>query len=110
MGCLSLAKSQPWLQDYEAPPNSFAEIQNRFEAYWQNRPTKNVKGWKQYRRWEYFWKSRIMPDGSFPSAIQQYEAWKSWKQQQSNRRTSSGLVSNWVSAGPFGRPNNSGAG
>ena len=33
--------------------------------------------YKQFKRWEYFWKHRLMPNGDFPASNMIYDAWQS---------------------------------
>lgn len=74
-----------------------------------------VKVNKQFRRWEWFWEPRQMPDGSFPSSalylnearrqqdrIKSYEAvqaGKEWKELGPVGRTATGLSSSWNGIG-----------
>lgn len=53
---------------------SFAQIKQEAHQYWDERgitvnsPKGERGGLKQYLRWEWFWETRLMPDGSFPPA------------------------------------------
>ncbi len=61
--------AQPWVKDYEQYINSnFYEIQQQFNDYWEDRDhTYKGSGWKQFKRWEWFWEQRVYPTGEFPS-------------------------------------------
>ncbi len=50
----------------QQPNANFFDIQREFNEYWKDREQKKGDGWKAFKRWEYFWESRINPDGSFP--------------------------------------------
>lgn len=50
------------------PSARLEEVQRAFNEYWKNRKLERGKGWKAYKRWEYFQRDRLMPDGTRPSA------------------------------------------
>jgi hypothetical protein len=75
--------SQPWIEIAEskkASPN-FYDIQQAFTEYYDSYATPSrdvfakktgfyedseVPGFFQYKRWEYFWQSRVSPQENFP--------------------------------------------
>lgn len=62
--------SQPWMEnasDAEGKLNFFL-IQQNAEKYWENNPIEKGKGFKPWKRWEYYWQYRVNEDGSFPEA------------------------------------------
>jgi PKD repeat protein len=102
--------SQAW---FKIDPNerrdnryTLPEYQQMFEGYWEgkeielgyyyeNGKKKKAHGWKQFRRWENFWESRVNPDGSFPSRQQIADANRVYRSGKS--RSSQG---NWQNLGP----------
>ncbi|PLW93357.1 MAG: hypothetical protein C0591_14795, partial [Marinilabiliales bacterium] len=87
--------------------NGFFKIQREFNEYWapynvdnngyyvENGVKKKAGGWKQFKRWEWFWENRIDPiTGEFPivSAADIYE--------QQGGAGSRSLDGNWTSLGP----------
>ncbi|MCK5764420.1 MAG: hypothetical protein KAH26_00490, partial [Bacteroidales bacterium] len=93
--------------------NGFFKIQREFNEYWapynvdnngyyvENGVRKKAGGWKQFRRWEWFWENRIDPvSGEFPtlSAAEIY--------QQLGGAATRSSDGNWTSLGP----NSSGGG
>ncbi|MDA7501970.1 hypothetical protein N8482_01725 [Chitinophagales bacterium] len=65
--CLSAtAQSSTWVSKMMSGEHSFLEIQEQFNSDWDGREYERGHGYKQFKRWEYFWKTRLMPDGSFP--------------------------------------------
>ncbi len=86
---------------------TFFEIQKEFNDYWapyhvtngyyiENGIKKKAPGWKQFKRWEYYWENRVNPTtGAFPktTAADIYQKLKN----QRNSRSSAG---NWTSLGP----------
>ncbi|MBX7051164.1 MAG: hypothetical protein K1X54_03920 [Flavobacteriales bacterium] len=51
--------------------NNFFDIQQAAETYFNQHETDegSDNAYIKYKRWEWYWKSRIMPDGSFPDLI-----------------------------------------
>ncbi|MDZ7774377.1 MAG: hypothetical protein U5L09_01565 [Bacteroidales bacterium] len=58
------------MQDPEA---NFYETQKAFELYWEDREVTKGSGWKQFKRWEYFWSKRIDEEGNLPAADKNWE-------------------------------------
>lgn len=55
--------------DSQTIPN-FTLIKNEMNQYFDSYPEGAKKvGFKQYKRWEWFWESRTLPDGSFPDEM-----------------------------------------
>jgi photosystem II stability/assembly factor-like uncharacterized protein len=59
--------AQPWMND---SLKNFYDIQRSFNEYWEGREIEKGKGWKQFKRWEYFWEQRVAPTGEFPNPMQ----------------------------------------
>lgn len=111
--CLLLSASvngQVWVDMMQDDKTNFYDIQREFNSYWENKELEKGKGWKQFRRWEYFMEQRLYPHGdrSIPSrAMSRY--------MQDNLRNSSAPKSastaNWTLLGPSGSiPTGGGAG
>ena len=88
---------------------TFYDIQKAFNDYWEpfhvkdgyykNEKGEEVKalGWKQFRRWEYYWQDRIVKEtGEFPKTSASEELAKYTRE---NPETD-GPVGNWTSLGP----------
>ena len=103
--------SQPWMQYVEPrKENNFFAIQKAFQEYAKVAPSfrtekkfgieKNkIPGFKHYKRWEYFWESRINPDGSFPEVKDYYNEWLKINNSKSQRSATEN--ENWSLVGPF---------
>ncbi|WP_210466820.1 Ig-like domain-containing protein [Rufibacter roseolus] len=64
-------------------PN-FHEVKRAFDTYWKgNVPAGGVvpkgKGYKQFKRWEWFWEPRVGASGVFPSPSVVAEEWEKYK-------------------------------
>jgi photosystem II stability/assembly factor-like uncharacterized protein len=61
---------QPWMHDASREKTSespdFYDIQKAFYRYWTNKEPEKGKGYKPYRRWEYFMEPRVYPSGKLP--------------------------------------------
>lgn len=87
-----------------AGDGSFVKLRNSLQEQYESvGPDGNVKVNKQFRRWEWFWEPRQMPDGSFPTAAhylrearRQHDRIKAFESVQAGRV--------WKELGPVGRP------
>ncbi|MBU2554251.1 MAG: PKD domain-containing protein [Bacteroidetes bacterium] len=90
---------------------SFFEIQKEFNDYWGPKNVVNgyyeengvrikASGWKQFKRWEWYWENRIDPKtGAFPT-IGRAEIFLQLQQANSSRSA----AGNWQSLGPSTSP------
>lgn len=78
--------------------NNYFVIQQQFQDYWRGLTPGKGQGWKQFKRWEYYWRDRILPNGDFPQAnINQVE----WERYLTNHPEALSTTSgNWTSLGP----------
>ncbi len=93
---------------------TFFEIQKAFNDYWEpfhvkggkyiNSQGEEVKapGWKQFKRWEWYWENRINPvTGEFPKT----SAWEELqKYLDKNPNSIKSVSGNWESVGPTSSP------
>lgn len=107
-----MSSPQSWVENFYSSSESknsknFYEIQKQFNEYWKdydldrgyyyvNGEKRKAGGWKQFKRWEWYWESRINREtGSFPNVNmleRQRDFYKNTK--------SSTDESNWVEMGP----------
>lgn len=107
-----IAISQNWMEDFLSPSESkksqnFYEIQKNFNDYWSNYDIKGgyyyidgqkhkAVGWKQYKRWEWYWETRIdRKTGNFPN-VNPLKIQKEFDK-KSNAKAD---LSNWEVMGP----------
>src|SRR4051812_19335865 len=64
--------AQSWAQRMQDPNANFFEVRNAFNAHWQNRPYQRSKGYKVFKRWEWWMEPRVSATGqrSDPSVFQ----------------------------------------
>lgn len=94
-----VGNSQVWVDEFTKPENrNFYKIQEAFNEEWKDRAVEKGKGYKQYKRWENYWETRVFEDGSFPDAGIVQQEWENYNRNQSKSRDA--LTANWTSLGP----------
>lgn len=105
--------SQPWMNQLPVEKSqngtlTFFDIQNAFYSYVNtnqvvngkmmiNGKAEKVPGWKQFKRWEYFWEQRVdASSGAFPK-IHGSEV---MEQYLKNHNSDKSELGNWISVGP----------
>ena len=116
---LPVFAQQPWMNNLPQDKVSngtvtFFEMQKAFYEYWEpfkvnkgryvNSQGVEVKapGWKQFKRWEWYWETRVNAQtGEFPTT----SAWEEMQKFQADNPGSVKSVSgNWTSVGPTASP------
>ena len=121
VGFISInASAQVWLdklpQNKSLDSLTFYDYQEAFNSYWEPYNVKGgyfinsdgdkqkAPGWKIFKRWEYYWESRIdRLTGKFPttSSIDEYKKWLAANSQnRANLRNTRSLNGDWQSLGP----------
>jgi len=95
--------AQPWA---DGVGDNFYSIKNNFYKWSNNKSTVklqksgNVAGYKQFKRWEWFWEQRVYPTGNFPAAGHlQLEKNKYYKTHK-NKSSFQAITPNWTNLGP----------
>ncbi|MEI6021549.1 MAG: hypothetical protein WCR21_10515, partial [Bacteroidota bacterium] len=110
--------AQKWAEMLNDTNANFYDIVKEFDAYWKDRPYERGKGFKAFKRWQWFTEPRVYPSGNMRLASRghAYEEYQKFIKQNPQQRlnhgasVSSGTVANWTALGPFGSPSNTGAG
>lgn len=98
---IQMGFSQPWMENITSDKPTFQEIQTAFNEYWKDRPIEKGKGYKPFKRWEWYWESRLLPNGEFPSpSITWDEFHKYYSQRNQNAQRSVQSTANWTFSGP----------
>ena len=97
--------SQPWMSKISSEKPTFKKIQTTFNGYWKDKPIEKGKGYKPFKRWEWYWESRLLPNGDFPSpsiTLDEFNKYNSeknpWARQNEQRNAQS--TANWTPSGP----------
>ncbi|MEQ8907605.1 MAG: T9SS type A sorting domain-containing protein [Vicingaceae bacterium] len=63
-GFSSALFAQKWVEEMQDPSVNFYQVQKSFEDYWQDKDISKGKGYKQFKRYEYFMEPRVYPSGN----------------------------------------------
>jgi hypothetical protein len=93
---------------------NFYDIVKEFDTYWKERPYERGKGYKAFKRWQWFTEPRVAPSGNMRlasrgHALEEYNKFYNNNHGMSNASASSTLA-NWTPLGPFGSPTGGDAG
>lgn len=95
----------PWekdagLETAKKKPKTFQESQQEFYEYWKDKDS-TVKGcgYKVFKRWEEYWSTRLLEDGTVPSSAKYWEEYE--KMQTSFKSARRFDNASWKSLGPF---------
>lgn len=98
--CGMTLQSQPWMYELARKKSTkefnFFEIQEAFNQYWEGKKIEKGKGYKQFRRWEYFMESRVDSTGWLPYGTIHNELLRLFD----NQEASEGLDVQWNFIGP----------
>jgi len=110
----SIGRSQPWTDSFPKDRVSktnltLKDYQNAFYNYWEpfnvksgyyfeTGEKKKAYGWMPFKRWEWFWESRVNPKTTAFPRTSAYEQFKNYSSQRGVTDNPSG---NWTCMGPF---------
>lgn len=105
--------SQNWVEKKNDPNENFYSIQQEFNTYWSNKTYERGKGYKAFKRWEWYTEPRVYPSGDmrFASKAKAYEEFQNYllqnpafAQRISAQMGTTSASGNWTPIGPFGSP------
>ncbi len=79
------------------------DIQKAYDEYFQTVKTEKKAGWKQFKRWEYFWKKRLSDDGIFPDMNKIHDEITAYDKSQKANTNATQAVE-WTLLGPIKTP------
>ncbi|MFI5203449.1 MAG: PKD domain-containing protein [Flavobacteriales bacterium] len=98
---------QAWVDEMMDPNVNFYTAQQSFNQYWQGKQIEKGKGFKQFKRWEWFMEPRVFPSGvRFAPDLAQRNYDDYLQSLAPQNRSTNG---SWTSLGPVG-PSGSGGG
>lgn len=105
-GLSTRALAQAWVDiDKTTAPKNLYEIKRAFYDYWDGKTPGKGQGWKQFKRMEYFWESRVLPDGNFPNPAGKYnEVMKYNARFADDKKDSPFAGKSWTFLGPDVKP------
>ncbi|MDF2451797.1 MAG: hypothetical protein K0S26_1301 [Bacteroidota bacterium] len=110
--------AQSWVDKMQDSSQNFYTIQQDFNNFWKNKPYERGKGYKAFRRWEWFTEPRVYPSGDLKygsrskafEEFNKYLAQNPGYKQKINSTTATASTGSWTPMGPFGSPINGDAG
>jgi PKD repeat protein len=97
------AVAQPWVSPNAKSYTKLSQHQADFNNYWKGKPmpTKKGSGYKQFKRWENFWETRLMPDGTFPTPQKTWATLQAVNAHKNSNAKLANTATNWTSIGPI---------
>lgn len=92
--------AQEWVRLMQDPSVNFYDAQKSFNEYWAGKDLATAKGWKQFKRWEYFMAPRVYPSGIRPRPDQSAQAFAAYKNANAARFSPQRSNANWTPLGP----------
>lgn len=110
--------AQVWVDKMQDTTQNFYSIQQEFNNYWNNKSYERGKGYKAFRRWEWYTEPRVYPTGDLKygsrskafEEFQKYLNQNPFAAQKINSTNATSSTGNWTPMGPFGSPINGDAG
>ncbi len=98
--------AQTYWEMMQEPGRNFYEIQAAFNAYWKDKDiTEKGRGYKPFKRWEYFVEPRVYPSGDLSLISTTWSNYQEFVRAQASERSSSTMASTtWTAIGPMGPP------
>jgi len=107
---LSAQTNPTWVGMMRDPNANFYEIQDAFNTYWEGKTIEKGKGYKAFKRWEYYMAPRVYPSGDLTLPSQTYRNYRQWEQDLIQAGTPKSTNGSWTIIGPIGKPTGGGAG
>ena len=90
-----------WIEMMQDRDANFYETQRAFNLYWSNREIVRGSGWKPFKRWEHFMKTRVDEFGNKPDLSRNVHIYNELMQLPQNKKGNG----NWEILGPINLPN-----
>ncbi len=100
------AQTDDWRTMMSDRTQNFYDIQRAYNQEMGNRPYEKGLGMKQYKRWEYYWESRVDEQGNFPRPGDVLGEMIAYYQRHNNQKSYLSGSGNWSILGPVPVPNN----
>ncbi len=98
--------SQPWMENLPNENQSkFDKVVSSFNEYFETREPVKGSGWKQFKRYEEFWKERAGESGIVPSAREILNEWNKYNQKKAGSAVLADEA-DWKLWGPVSVPRN----
>lgn len=96
-----------WLDKMQDPEADFRQIQQQFQAYWQNRSDYKGNGYKVFKRWEYIQEMRVQANGKLRPADYVWNEYNRYMNEyEANNSMNKSASGTWSLVGPNSYPTN----
>ena len=95
-----------WVEMMQDTKADFQATVNAFNKYWENRKIEKGSGWKPFKRWESFTRSRLDENGRKPAPDHVLNEYFKVNKGKNLEKTSSTSNANWQEIGPTYLPAN----
>jgi Secretion system C-terminal sorting domain/Sortilin, neurotensin receptor 3,/PKD domain len=102
---------QKWTEMMRDPNANYYDIVKEFDNYWKDKTYERGKGYKAFKRWQWFVEPRVYPTGDMKFAARGYAFEQYQKhlietadQKTTNSAALTATTANWIPLGPFGSP------
>jgi PKD repeat protein len=109
----SHSNAQKWVTMMSDTNANYYDIVKEFDAYWKDREVEKGKGYKTFKRWQWFVEPRVYPSGNLRYASRTYALEQLQKEEKAKKlsaNTVNAVTANWIPLGPFGSPQGGDAG
>jgi PKD repeat protein len=97
-----------WIEMMQNPDANYYQTVRAFDLYWQDKEIVRGSGYKPFKRWQYYWSSRLNQDGTRQLDNKTYnEVTHFISARNGEKERYSG---EWTNLGPIAKPDNSGTG
>lgn len=91
---------QEYVKLMEKQDANFYDIQASFNNFWDGKTYVKGKGWKQFKRWEYFMEPRVYPTGRLPKPNIAWEQHQLFQKKYTTKKGVNNKSANWTPLGP----------
>ncbi len=96
----SVAAQEPAAAATTPAKANFYQIQKNFNDYWKGRKVTKGSGYKPFKRWEWYWESRVSRDGTFPTNDVVEKEWSRFSSLQQTDKAGFKPAGSWTPIGP----------
>lgn len=93
-------QAQEYVRLMEEQNANFYDIQESFYKHWDGKTYEKGKGWKQFKRWEYFMEPRVYPTGKITNPGLVFEEHQKFQKLYSPKKKTNNKAANWTPLGP----------
>ncbi len=95
------SNAQEYSRLMEQQNTNFYDIQSSFNKFWDGKSVEKGKGWKQFKRWEYFMEPRVYPTGKITNPGLVFEEHRKFiDKYSSSKKSTNNKAANWTPMGP----------